>query len=64
MENVAGEQGLLTRTIFHTNPSNFPKKLSCHKNSLCNVRRLKPCHFHIFDMLFLFLASVLYHDRF
>ena len=25
MENVAGEQGLLTSNIFHTNPSNFPK---------------------------------------
>ena len=25
MENVAGEQGLLTSIIFHTNPSNFPK---------------------------------------
>ena len=23
--NVAGEQGLLTSNIFHTNPSNFPK---------------------------------------
>ena len=25
MENVAGEQGLLTSNFFHTNPSNFPK---------------------------------------
>ena len=25
MGNVAGEQGLLTSNIFHTNPSNFPK---------------------------------------
>ena len=25
MENVTGEQGLLTSNFFHTNPSNFPK---------------------------------------
>ena len=25
MESVAGKQGLLTRNIFHTNPSNFQK---------------------------------------
>ena len=25
MENVAGEQGLLTSNSFHTNPSNLPK---------------------------------------
>ena len=42
----------------------FPKNSSCHKNSLCNVRRLKLCHFHIFDMLFSFLPSLLYHDVF
>ena len=42
----------------------FLKNSSCHKNSLYNVRRLKLGHFHIFGMLFTFLASVLYHDRF
>ena len=42
----------------------FSKTSNCHKNSLCNVRRLKLGHLHIFDMFFSFLASVLYHDRF
>ena len=42
----------------------FLKNSSCLKNSLCNVRRLKSGHFHIFAMLFSFLASVLYHDHF
>ena len=42
----------------------FPKTSTCHKNSLCNVRSLKLGHFHIFDMLFSFLASVLYLDCF
>ena len=42
----------------------FPKNSSSQKNSLCNVRSFKLCHFHIFDMLFSFLGSVLFHDRF
>ena len=42
----------------------LPKTSSSHKHSLCNVRRLKLGHFYSFDMLFSFLPSVLYLDRF
>ena len=64
MENVASEQGLLTKIQILTKSFKFPKNSSCQKNLLCNVRRLKLGHFHIFDMLFSFLASALYHNLF
>ena len=63
MEYVAGEQGLPTGNFFPYKSFKFPQSSSCHKNSLCSVR-LKLGHFHIFGMLFSFLAFVLYHDRF
>ena len=31
MENIAGEEGLLTSNVFHTNPSNFRKIQSAIK---------------------------------
>ena len=42
----------------------FPQNSNCHIYSFFNVRSLKLGHCHIFDMPFLFLVSVLYHDHF
>ena len=56
IEQVAGEQGVANQQHF---PYKF-LKIFQHSNLLFNVRSLKLCHPAIFEMLFLFLTSVLY----
>ena len=51
------ERGLLELELL----KNY-KDSNCHKNSLCNASSLKLAHFHFFDKLFSFLASLLYDD--
>ena len=61
MENIAGERGLITSNIFHTNLCNFLKNSNCNKGYSKNARGLKlgNNYFATFDTLFSFLLSSL-----
>ena len=66
MENVAGEQGLLTSNIFHTNPSNFRKiqaAIKTHSATLGGSNLATfiflTCSFHFWH---LFCATTVFDD--
>ena len=59
MENIAGEQTLLTSNIFPYKPLYFCKNSNSNNNSLLNARGLKLGNFATFDTLFSVLLSSL-----
>ena len=67
MENVTGEQGLLTSNIIHTNPSNFPKIQAAIKthSAMLGASNLATfifltCYFHLWH---LFSTTTVFDDR-